>query len=193
MHIFFRPYIRYKFLNSLFTGVVGGSVFTIYGSLSPSTFSFGGILLALGLLLMAYLYHRLMNLTSFFLFSMMAELIMLLMIGYFLLFSHHILTALIIYGAYQLSYVFGGYLVRAETHFAKKPKIMGWIDVAKQQGYLTGLALSYGFYKELDYYGITHASEQVYYLHFPLFFLEISVIYMLIRGFRGYDLPTMVR
>lgn len=192
MRLYFRPYIRYKFLNSLFTGIVGGSIFTIYGSLNPSTFSIGGILLALGLLSMAYLYHRLMNIKAFFLFSLIAELIMLIMIGYFLLLSDHLLTALVVYGAYQLSYVFGGYLVRAETHFAKKTKIMGWIDVAKQQGYLAGLTLSYGFYKGLEYYGITHAQQQVYLLHFPLLVLEILVIVFLIRGFRGYDLSRMV-
>lgn len=184
MKILFRPYIRYKFFNSLFTGVVGGSVFTIYGSLSPATFSIGGILLALGLLSMAYLYHRLMNLKAFLLFSLSAELIMLMMISYFILFSNQLLTALIIYGAYQLSYVFGGYLVRAETHFARHARIMGWIDVAKQQGYLAGLALSYGFYILLEHYGISNAITQVYYLHFPLFFLEIIVILFLLKGFK---------
>jgi len=184
MKILFHPYIRYKFFNSLFTGVVGGSVFTIYGSLSPATFSIGGILLALGLLSMAYLYHRLMNLKAFFIFSLSAELIMLVMIGYFLLFSNQLLTALIIYGAYQLSYIFGGYLVRAETHFARHARIMGWIDVAKQQGYLAGLALAYCFYKLIEHYGITDAPSQVYYLHFPLFFLEILVIVFLMRGFK---------
>ncbi|HZF71236.1 hypothetical protein [Sulfuricurvum sp.] len=184
MKLHFRPYLRYKFLNSLFTGMVGGSVFTIYGSLSPSTFSAGGIMLALGLMGMAYVYHHLMRLERFFILSLAAEIIMLGMIGYFLVFPEYQLTALIVYGAYQLSFVFGGYLVRAETHFARKARIMGWIDIAKQQGYLAGLLLSYGFYKLLEYFDITKASEQVYDLHFILILLESWVIVNLFFAFR---------
>ena len=182
MKILFHPYLRYKFLNSLFTGLLGGAVFTIYGSLSPSTFSLGGIILALGLMVLAYAYHRLMKLEYFRNFSLAAELVMLVMIGFFILFPTHRLTALIVYSAYQLSFMFGGYLVRAETHFARHARIMGWIDIVKQQGYLAGLLLSYGFYKLIEYYGITDAHTQVYYLHFPLFFLEIMVIIFLLRG-----------
>lgn len=164
--------------------MVGGSVFTIYASLPPSTFSIGGIILALGMMALAYIYHRLMTLKYFFRFTLATELIMLLMVGYYLLFSSNILSALIIYSAYQLSFIFGGYLVRAETHFARHARVMGWIDVAKQQGSLTGLALSYGFYKVLEYYGITLASEQVYALHILLFPLELIIIIYLLRSFR---------
>ncbi|MDD5119364.1 MAG: hypothetical protein PHP90_12310 [Sulfuricurvum sp.] len=184
MKLLFRPYIRYKFLNSLFTGMVGGSVFTIYGSLSPSTFSAGGIFLALGLMGMAYVYHYLMRLKRFFILSLAAEIIMLGMIGYFLVFPKYQITALIVYGAYQLSFVFGGYLVRAETHFARKARIMGWIDIAKQQGYLAGLLLSYGFYKLLEHYGLSDAKVQVYGLHILLFPLEIAIIMLLFGAFR---------
>lgn len=184
MKLSFRPYLRYKFFNALFTGMVGGSVFTIYATLSPSTFSVGGILLALGMMGMAYVYHRLMNIRTFFRFTLLSELIMLLMVGYYLLFSTHIMSALVIYVAYQFSFIFGGYLVRAETHFAAHARVMGWIDVAKQQGSLAGLALSYGFYKLLEHYGITKASEQVYDLHFVLFALECLIILSLLRAFR---------
>jgi hypothetical protein len=184
MKLSFRPYLRYKFLNSLFTGAVGGSVFTVYSSLSPITFSIGGIILALGLMGMAYLYHRLMTLNHFFRFSLGAEIIMLVMLGYFLLFSSHILTALIVYGAYQLSFMAGGYLVRAETHFARHSRIMGWIDIAKQQGYLVGLLLSYGFYKALEFYGITQAITQVYWLHLFLLPIEMVIISLLMRAFK---------
>lgn len=184
MKLLFRPYLCYKFFNALFTGMVGGSVFTIYATLSPSTFSIGGILLALGIMGMAYFYHRLMNIRTFFRFTLASELIMLLMVGYYLLFSTHIMSALVIYVAYQFSFVFGGYLVRAETHFARHARVMGWIDVAKQQGSLAGLALSYGFYKLLEYYGITKAPEQVYNLHFILLALECLIIVALLRAFR---------
>lgn len=184
MKLSFRTYLRYKFLNALFTGMVGGSVFTIYASLPPSTFSVGGILLALGMMGMAYMYHRLMRLDYFFRFTLATEIIMLLMVGYYLLFSTNIMSALIIYAAYQLSFIFGGYLVRAETHFARHARMMGWIDVAKQQGSLAGLALSYGFYKLIEHYGITKAAEQVYDLHFVLISLECLIILALLRAFR---------
>jgi hypothetical protein len=188
MKLLFHPYIRYKFVNSLFTGLLGGAAFTIYGSLSPSTFSLGGIVLALGLMGLAYAYHRLMKLVYFRNFSLAAEIIMLCMIGFFILFPSYQMTALIIYSAYQLSFIVGGYLVRAETHFARKPKIMGWIDVAKQQGYLAGLTLSYLFYKGCEHYAITEAKAQVYALHFPLLVIEVIVIVLLVKGFKNNDL-----
>lgn len=184
MKLLFRSYLRYKFLNSLFTGIAGGSVFTIYGSLSPSTFSIGGIALAIGLMGMAYAYHYLMTLKRFFILSFTAEAVMLLMIIFFLVFSNNPITGLVVYTAYQFSFVFGGYLVRAETHFARKPRIMGWIDVVKQQGYLGGLLLSYLFYKVLESYNIIHPSEQVYWLHFALIPLEVMIIVYLIRAFK---------
>ena len=184
MKLLFRSYLHYKFTNSLFTGLLGGAAFTIYGSLSPSTFSLGGIVLALGLMGLAYGYHRLMKLQYFRNFSLAAEIIMLFMIGFFIIFPTYQTTALIIYSAYQLSFILGGYLVRAETHFAKHARIMGWIDIVKQQGYLAGLTLSYGFYKLLEYYGINDAHTQVYYLHFPLFILEIIIIFLLLKGFK---------
>jgi hypothetical protein len=183
MKLLFHPYLRYKFLNSLFTGIAGGSVFTIYGSLSPSTFSAGGIVLALGLMGMAYVYHHLMTLKRFFILSFAAEAVMLLMIGYFLLFPKYQITALIVYGAYQLSFIFGGYLVRAETHFARKARIMGWIDIAKQQGYLGGLLVSYGFYKVLEANNIVCPADQVYWLHTALFPIELIIIVFLVRSF----------
>lgn len=184
MKLLFRPYLHYKFYNALFSGIVGGSIFTIYSSLPPSTFSIGGIILALGMMGMATLYHRLMTLNYFFRFTLLTELIMLLMVGYFLLFFTNLTTALIVYASYQLSFIMGGYLARAETHFAKKSHIMGWMDIAKQQGYLAGLALSYGFYKLLEYQGVMKALEQVYYLHFLLLAIEIIIILSLFRAFR---------
>lgn len=184
MKLYFHPYLRYKFLNSLFTGIAGGSVFTIYGSLSPSTFSIGGIILAIGLMGMAYLYHHLMTLKRFFILSFAAEAVMLLMIGFFIIFSKYQTTALVVYGAYQLSFVFGGYLVRAETHFARKARIMGWIDITKQQGYLAGLLISYLFYKVLEWYTIVSPSDQVYWLHIGLFPLEMMITLFLVLSFK---------
>lgn len=185
MKLNYRSYLRYKFFNALFSGIVGGSIFTIYSSLPPSTFSMGGIILALGMMGMATLYHRLMTLHYFFRFTLITEVIMLFMVGYFLLLASQTTTALIVYGAYQLSFIMGGYLARAETHFAQKSHIMGWMDIAKQQGYLAGLAFSYAFYKLLEYQGIIKAPEQVYYLHYILLFIEVIIILSLFRAFRA--------
>ena len=184
MKFSFRPYLRYKFLNALFSGVVGGSVFTVYTTLSPITFSVGGIVLAFGMMGIALFYHRLMKLTYFFTYTLMSEVIMLLMVAYYLLFSSHPLTALVVYAAYQLSFVLGGYLARAETYFARRSHIMGWFDISKQQGYIAGLTFSYGFYKVLEHYGITKATEQVYHLHFVLFALECMIIVALLLSFK---------
>lgn len=185
MKLLFRSYLRYKFLNSLFTGIAGGSVFTIYGALSPSTFSVGGIALALGLMAMAYWYHHLMILKRFFILSLVAETVMLLMIVFFLFFSNNPITGLVVYTAYQLSFVFGGYLVRAETHFSRRARIMGWIDIVKQQGYLGGLLISYGFYKALEANNIVSSTEQVYWLHTVLLPLELLIIVFLVRAFES--------
>ncbi|MGD9969991.1 MAG: hypothetical protein AB7S65_06005 [Sulfuricurvum sp.] len=184
MRLFFRPYLRYKFFNAVFSGVVGGSVFTIYASLPPSTFSVGGIVLAFGMMGIATLYHRWMRIDYFYRFTLLTEIIMLAMVLYFLLFPTHAVTALIVYAAYQLSFVLGGYLARAETRFARKARIMGWLDVAKQQGYVGGLALSYLFYKAIERYGITENRAQVYQLHWILLIVECSVIVTLVRSFQ---------
>lgn len=183
MKILFRRYLRFKFANSLFTGLVGGSVFTIYGSLSPSVFSLGGIALALGLMAMALVYRRLMTVGRFRAVSLAAEGVMLALIVYYLALTASPMTGFVVYAGYQLSFMAGGYLVRAETHFARSVRLMGWIDVAKQQGYLAGLALSYLFYRSLESAGITAAAAQVYRLHWLLLGLEILVILLLWTAF----------
>ncbi len=62
----FRPYVWYKLLNSLFFGLSTGSVFILYAPLKPSIYSLGGIVLALGLLVVAKWYERMMNRRVFF-------------------------------------------------------------------------------------------------------------------------------
>lgn len=183
MKLNFRHYLTYKLVNSLFTGLVGGSIFTIYAQISPSVFSLGGIALALGLWGMALYYHRLMSEKRFFAISIFVEGVMFAMVGYFLLWSEYQHTALIVYIAYQLSFMMGGYIVRAESFFGKKGRLLGWIDAKKQQGYIAGLALSYLFYQLLENGGITAASQQVYYLHEVLFVLQGVVIFALWRAF----------
>ena len=146
LKINYRAFISYKFFNSLFTGISVGSIFIIYTPLSPSVYSLGGIVLAALMLVVAMFYAKILNNHYFFRISLFVELVLLVMVVYFLLYSYSYQTALMIYIGYQLSFVFGSYLVRAETLALKKDRILTFVDVAKQAGYLIGLAISFLFY-----------------------------------------------
>ena len=67
-------YVLYKLINSLFLGISVGSIFTIYEPLEPSVFSIGGIILALGMLIIANQYHKILNATYFYHISIIVEL-----------------------------------------------------------------------------------------------------------------------
>ncbi|WP_457640328.1 hypothetical protein [Persephonella sp.] len=180
-----RRYIWYKFFNSLFTGLSIGSIFTIYAPLKPSIYSIGGILLAIGMLIVAKFYEKLMNVQKFFYISFFVEVIILVLVIYFLINPYTYMTALFIYAGYQLTFVFGSYLVRAETLIVKKKHLLSIIDIYRQAGYLTGLAISFIFYKFLEYgFGITTNQDKVYFLHFLLIGVEILIIYILVRSFK---------
>ncbi len=179
-----RAFISYKFFNSLFTGISVGSIFIIYTPLSPSVYSLGGIVLAALMLVVAMFYAKILNNHYFFRISLFVELVLLAMVVYFLLFSYSYQTALMIYIGYQLSFVFGSYLVRAETLALKKDKILTFVDVAKQAGYLIGLAISFLFYKVLEYrFGIIDNQLQVYNLHYLLVVVEVLIICLLVKSF----------
>ncbi len=179
-----RAFISYKFFNSLFTGISVGSIFIIYTPLYPSVYSLGGIVLAALMLVVAMFYAKILNNHYFFRISLFVELVLLAMVVYFLLFSYSYQTALMIYIGYQLSFVFGSYLVRAETLALKKDKILTFVDVAKQAGYLIGLAISFLFYKVLEYrFGIIDNQLQVYNLHYLLVVVEVLIIYLLVKSF----------
>ncbi|WP_297456346.1 hypothetical protein [Persephonella sp.] len=180
-----RRYFWYKFVNSLFTGLSIGSIFTIYAPLKPSIYSVGGVLLAIGMLIIAKFYEKLMNLKIFFFISLLVEIIILFLVSYFLIKPYTYTTALLVYAGYQLTFVFGSYLVRTETIFLKKKKFLSLVDIYKQAGYLSGLVISFIFYRSLEYFlGITTNQDKVYYLHFILLFVEIVIIILLIRSFR---------
>jgi len=183
-----RAFIIYKWFNSLFLGVSIGSVFTIYEPLDPSVYSLGGIFLALVMIIVAKFYHKILNAYYFFRISILVELIVLAMLVSFLIFSYSYQTALFIYIGYQITFVFGSYLVRAETLVFNDNEVLTKIDVAKQIGYLVGMAISYLFYKGLEYYElILDKQEQVYNIHFILVAIELSVLYFLIRAFTKKD------
>ena len=177
-------YLRYKFLNSLFLGLSVGAIFTIYAPLKPSLYSLGGIALAVGMLMIARLYHRILTIEWFYRISLGVEVILLVVAGYFLLFPYTYQTALLVYLGYQLTFVFGSYLVRAETLIAKSDALLTAIDTAKQFGYLAGMGVSYLFYRVLEYQNISENQEKVYDLHYLLLAVELLIIFFIIKSFR---------
>lgn len=184
-----REFISYKFYNSLFLGVSVGSIFTIYAPLQPSIYSVGGILLALAMLFIAKFYSKILNIEYFYKISLFVEYIMLAVIIYFLLISYNYTSALLIYAGYQVTFSFGSYLVRAETILLKRSKILTFLDVTKQKGYLVGMFISFIFYKILEYFlDITSNQEKVYDLHTLLLILQLVIIYKLYKSFRKKSL-----
>jgi len=178
-----RPYLYYKFLNSLFLGLGVGSIFILYTPLQPSIFSLGGIFLAVGMLVLAKFYNKIMNIDSFFYITLFVEVIVLAFVVAFLILNYSYMSALLVYLGYQVTFVFGSYLVRMETIALKKTKIISMADVIKQKGYLVGLVLSYLFYKVLEWIDIDDKQVQVYDLHIALLALEIVIIFVIFRSF----------
>ena len=179
-----KVFLAYKLFNSSFTGLSIGILFTIYQPLDPSIYSIGGMFLAGGMLILAKFYEKLLNIRSFFRISLIVEAVMLLTIITFLLLQYSLTSALLIYCGYQLTFIFGGYLVRAETLVAKDKEFLGKIDVNKQLGYLVGLGASYLYYKALKYgFEITEAKVQITILHYFLISLQALIILLLVGSF----------
>ena len=173
-------FIIYKWFNSLFLGVSIGSVFTIYQPLKPSVYSLGGIFLAIFTMVIARYYHKILKAYYFFRISLLVELIVLLILLIFLVFSYSYSTALTVYIGYQLK----AYSALLKEHIFKEDHILTKIDVAKQIGYLVGLAISFAFYKIAEYFQwLSNKEDQVYYIHFVLIAIELMVIYFLIKAF----------
>ena len=181
-----KYFLFYKLLNSSFTGLSIGIIYTIYEPINDqSTYSLGGIILALSMLLIAMYYEKLLNINSFFKLSLFVELLMLMSLIIFLIYKISLFTALTIYCIYQLSFVFGGYLVRAETLVANDKEYLGRIDILKQIGYLIGLLISYTFYKTIEHkYLIKEAEIQISLLHYPLIILQFIIIICLYFSFK---------
>ena len=186
LNIKLSDFIRYKFLNSLFLGLSIGSVFAIYTPLQQSVYSIGGIVLALAMLFLARYYSKILNAFYFFYISLSVEVIVLLMLIYFLIFSYSYQTAILVYLGYQLTFVFGSYLVRAETLVIKEAKDLTKVDVAKQLGYLIGMALSFIAYQCMEHFGQVYDNQkQVYFMHIPLVLVECLVLLFLWRSFKN--------
>jgi hypothetical protein len=177
-------FIRYKFFNSLFLGLSVGAIFTIYAPLEPSIYSMGGVLLAMGMLIVARFYHTILNAEWFFRISLFVETVLLLVMLYFLYRSYNYQTALLLYIGYQVTFVFGNYLIRAETLLLKTDTLLTKLDTVKQIGYLLGMGVSYLFYNILTHYGIDDNQTQVYDLHFLLIAVELIVIALIWKSFK---------
>jgi hypothetical protein len=172
----------------MFVGLSVGSVFTIYSGINPSIFSIGGIFLAIGLLYLAKTYSKIMNMNYFFYISFIIEIIMLILILFFLIFKYNYTNVLFIYLGYQFTFVFGSYIIRAETLLFKKIKLLAFMDIAKQKGYLIGLFMSYIFYKAIqEVYQIQNHQEQILVLHYFLLVLQIVVLCFLTKSFIKFD------
>ncbi len=181
-------FVLYKLFNSLFLGLSIGSIFIIYTPLEPSVYSIGGIFLALGMLIIAKQYQKILNTTYFYRISFLVELVVLALVIGFLIFSYSYKTALWVYIGYQITFVFGSYLVRAETLALKQNDILTRIDTTKQFGYLIGMAISYIYYELLAYSWkiwpcILDSQNQVYSLHYGLLVIQLFVIYFLFKAF----------
>ena len=209
LHLNHKNFIVYKFFNSLFLGTSIGSIFIIYSPLEPAIYSVGGIVLAFGVMAVAYFYEN----------------------------SYEI--ALCVYIGYQITFIFGSYLGRVETLLLKEKSILKAVDISKQAGYMVGLLLSYIIFlfigikatdlndgniqinekqkqyiltkenklliglqipdvdvdkvyekKELSSTQLSSlktivSKNQVYYLHYVLVLFEILVIIFLMRSFRS--------
>jgi hypothetical protein len=179
-----RAYITYKLLNSLYAGAAMGSVFIIYASLPPSLFSFGGIVLALGGWVIAFYYVRLVRFGTFFSVGLSVEVATFMMTLMFLVFNTSAWIAFFIYSVYQFIFLFGNYLVRAETKLFAKTALFSIFDRAKQIGYLAGLGFSFIFYELLGYYGNKSSYSQIFYLYFGLLSIQAVVLFVYLRAFK---------
>ena len=130
-----KYFLLYKLFNSSFTGLSVGILFTIYKPLEdPSIYSLGGIVLAASMLLIALFYEKLLNINSFFKISLIVEIVMLFTLLVFLSLNISFISALLIYCLYQFTFIFGGYLVRAETLVAHDKDFLSKIDIAIHPG-----------------------------------------------------------
>tara|TARA_Y100000739_G_C20388090_1_gene364327 strand:- start:55 stop:633 length:579 start_codon:yes stop_codon:yes gene_type:complete len=177
-------FLTYKLFNSAFTGLSVGILFTIYNPLDPEIYSLGGIILASAMLVLAKFYEKLLNIKSFYFISVLVEACMLITVLVFLILKYSLVSALIIYILYQFTFIFGGYLVRAETLVAQNKELLAKIDINKQIGYLLGLAFSFLIYKVLENsFNISETKDQIIVLHYILLILQFLILVFLLLSF----------
>lgn len=184
MHaIHLRFYLLYKLLNALFLGCSLGSVFIIYAPLNPKIYSIGGITLALGAWILTFFYAKILKEKPYKVILLGIELIPFCYILAYLLFPNTFFGAILVYCLYQITFIFGDYLGRAETLIFAKKSVLSWLDKRKQIGYLIGLGMAFVFYAILDSNNITQKESQIYLMHFLLFLLQCGVFFTLFYAF----------
>ena len=187
-----KYYLIYKVLNSLFLGLSVGTIFAIYAPLKQYIYSAGGVALGIGLIVVALFYDKILNIKAYFIFALLVELIMLGTVISLLIFQFSYINALGIYVSYQIVFMFGSYLLRAETLIVQNSTFLSRIDIAKQIGYILGMVGSFGFYKIIEeLYHINDNQTQVYFMHFILVFVQVFIIITLIKSFRNIKCKKM--
>jgi hypothetical protein len=166
----------------MFFGFSTGSVFVIYEPLNPSIYSLGGILLAAGMMIVASQYKKLMNLHALFAVLFIVEIVTLGIVLTFLALGKSLLSALIIYICYQITFLFGNYVIRVETVVLEDTKLYSLLDISKQAGYLLGLGGAFIYYRIVEISGILDKIAQVYFLHYILIVLQCVVLFLLITS-----------
>ena len=192
-HPAIRPaaFIRYKFLNSLFLGLSVGAVFVLYTPLSPTVFSAGGLGLAVGTLIVATQYRRILAPAWFFRLSLLVELITLSGVAAVLILPIEVSLALFVYIGYQITFSLGNYLVRCETLLMVALDQLRRLDVAKQACYLLGMAVAWALYTGLERLAdLTSEAAQVVSLHWLLLGVEVSVLIALWQAFNKDQLSV---
>ena len=188
MKLIEKNFILYKLFNSSFTGLSIGILFTIYEPLKPLVYSVGGMILALSMLIIANFYEKLLNIKSFFKVTIFVEVVMLLTIVAFMVLGYSLYSAMLIYCGYQLTFIFGGYLVRAETLVANDKELISNIDIAKHFGYLVGLGCSSVFYMLMDQaFDVPDSKDQITILHYLLIVLQSVIIILALSSFKRDD------
>ncbi len=162
-----------------------GSYVTQYQPIKIIEIAIIGIVFALLSILIAKLYNKIIRIQYFYNVSLFIELIMLFWIIIYLIFPFSYKIALIIYISRSITFLFGDFLGRAETHLLKKKKIFTMIDVKRQTGLIYGMIFAVIFYYIFEnIFEIKDNNTLVYNIHFILFILQIFIIYLLVKSFK---------
>ncbi len=161
-----------------------GTIFIIYAPLNPKTYSIGGISLALGAFGLTLFYTKILQTKPYKRILLGLEIVPFGYILAYLFFPNTFFGAIMIYTLYQITFIFGDYLGRAETLIFSRKVILSALDKYKQIGYLLGLFLAFAFYTTLESFGIEQKESQVYNIHFLLLLLQCAVFLTLFYSFK---------
>ena len=135
-------------------------------------------------------YSRILNIPSYFKILLFIEITTIFIVLIYILFPNQFFGSLIIYVAYQILFMFGGYSLRAETLFLRRVKVLSTLDSLKQIGYLAGLIVATFIYGVLEIMDISDKVEQIYMVHFLLLLFQVVVIYYLVMSFKKLDMEV---